>query len=518
MLFNSFSFILFFLPVTLLGFYFIGKRYNHRLGIYWLVGASLFFYGWWNPVYLCLLLTSILLNYAVGVLLGAKPSKPILFLGISGNLGLIGYFKYANFFIDNINVVFQSDIILRQIVLPLGISFFIFQQISFLIDTYRGETKRLNLLHYSLFVSFFPKLIAGPIVQCKEMLPQFVRNTLHKNISEYFAIGLTFFFIGLFKKAIIADGIAIHATPVFNAAEQGIALTFFEAWGGALAYSLQLYFDFSGYSEMAFGIASMFGIVLPINFDSPYKAVNIADFWRRWHMTLSRFLKNYLYIPLGGNKKGTTRHYLNLMITMLIGGLWHGAGWSFVLWGGLHGVYLCISHMWGRMKKKIFKTKNQPSNRYSRTAGRLLTFFAVAIAWVLFRSESIEGARNMYHGMLGMNGFSLPTQLDFMIDALRSFFPDTYIVAHGLRSFGYVRGVFKLFLLLIIVWIMPNTYDLMKSGGTSLNLELLNYRTSLIIHWKEWHPSTTWAFTIGMIALLSLLSLTHVSEFLYFQF
>ena len=351
----------------------------------------MFFYGWWNPVYLGLILGSILFNYAVGFSLLGRPHKLTLFLGVAGNLGVLGYFKYANFFIDNINALTSNDIILEQIILPLGISFFTFQQITYLVDAYRGETREYNFLHYCLFVVFFPQLIAGPIVHHKEMLPQFAKDALYGLKSRNLAVGFTIFIIGLFKKVVLADGIAVHATSVFAGAEHGVYLTFFEAWGGALAYSFQLYFDFSGYSDMAIGLARMFGIRLPLNFNSPFKATSIIDFWRRWHITLSRFLRDYLYIPLGGNRKGEARRFTNLMIAMLLGGLWHGAGWNFVLFGLAHGTYIVICGAWVKVKKNISDNSVIKSTVVANSIGRVITFLAVVLAFVPFRAESMEG-------------------------------------------------------------------------------------------------------------------------------
>ena len=346
MLFNSYFFICIFLPITLIGFFFLGQRGHHRIAIGWLVGASLFFYGWWNPAYLVLILGSVFFNFSIGVLLGNQEAvlskKGLLVVGIGANLAALGYFKYANFFVNNFNVVIGSSFHLDTIILPLAISFFTFQQISYLADAYKGEIREYNFLHYSLFVTFFPQLIAGPIVHHKEMLPQFLQDGVYRPEYKNVAIGITIFAIGLFKKVCLADGIAQYATPVFQAADAGVLVSFFEAWGGALAYTFQLYFDFSGYSDMAMGLAWMFGIQLPLNFNSPYKANNIIEFWGRWHMTLSRFFRDYLYIPLGGNKRGKIRQLWNLMITMLLAGLWHGAGWTFVLWGALHGIYLVV--------------------------------------------------------------------------------------------------------------------------------------------------------------------------------
>lgn len=327
----------------------------------WLILSSLFFYGWWNPAYLSLILFSMLFNYAFGTILsnGEKPKirKYLLWVGVTTNLGFLGYFKYANFFVDQLNWAANSNFHLEKIILPLAISFFTFQQIAFLVDSYRHETKEFNFLQYCLFVTFFPQLIAGPIVHHKEMMPQFASNQVYKVNYKSLAIGLIIFTIGLFKKVILADGVAIYATPIFAEAEAEIAITLFSAWGGALAYTLQLYFDFSGYSDMAIGIAFMFGIKLPINFNSPYKSQSIIEFWRRWHITLSRFLRDYLYITLGGSKKGNVRRYVNLFITMLLGGIWHGAGWTFIIWGMLHGTYLMINHAWRKVRFDILKLK-----------------------------------------------------------------------------------------------------------------------------------------------------------------
>ena len=297
----------------------------------------------------------------------------------------------------------------KKILLPLAISFFTFQQIAYLIDAYRYETQEYNFLHYCLFVTFFPQLIAGPIVRHKEMLPQFSKDKIYKLHYKHIAIGLAIFAIGLFKKVIFADGIAIYATPVFMLAETEAAMTFFEAWGGALAYTLQLYFDFSGYSDMAVGIGFMFGIKLPINFNSPYKATSIIDFWRRWHITLSRFLRDYLYVALGGSRKGKVRRFVSVFLTMLLGGIWHGAGWTFVFWGLLHGFYLLVNHMWRKVTMDVFKWSHK-IGIVELTIYRVLTLFAIVIGWVYFRAESFTGANHMILTMLGVHGVSLPSR------------------------------------------------------------------------------------------------------------
>lgn len=476
MLFNSFEFILFFLPTTLLVFFWIGERNYHRVAISWLVLCSLFFYGWWNPAYLSLILFSMLFNYAFGVMLGngekQKIRKALLVIGVIVNLGLLGYFKYTNFFVEQLNLALNTNFYVGKILLPLAISFFTFQQITYLVDAYRYETKEYNFLHYCLFVTFFPQLIAGPIVHHKEMLPQFSENTVYKFNYEHMAIGLMIFTIGLFKKVIFADGVAVYATPVFNAAEVEATLTFFEAWGGALAYTVQLYFDFSGYSDMAIGIAYMFGIKLPINFNSPYKSTSIIDFWQRWHITLSRFLRDYLYFALGGNKKGSIRQYINLFLTMLIGGIWHGAGWTFVIWGMLHGTYLMINHAWRKIRSDILKWSKNVSFLEIASA-RVLTLLAVIIGWVYFRAETVNGANHMMFIMFNFTDISLPSNLEVKLGDMA-----TYLQHFGFRFDGmfggsdanFGEGIKWIILFLFIAVTMPNTQQMTHSNLLSFKI------------------------------------------------
>ncbi|MGH9648052.1 MAG: MBOAT family O-acyltransferase, partial [Bryobacteraceae bacterium] len=354
MLFNSYPFLLGFLPVTLFGFFAIGQS-SRRLAAAWLAFASLVFYGWWNPIYVLLLAASIAFNYTLGVRIARArhradgAAKRWVVLAVAVNLAVLGYFKYANFFVDNFASVARFHPDIAKIVLPLGISFYTFTQIAFLFDAYRGKVIEFNPVHYALFVTYFPHLIAGPILHHAEMMPQFRQRAIYRVNAENFAVGLTIFAIGLFKKTVLADGIAPFVGPLFSTAASSPP-SFLDAWGGALTYTCQLYFDFSGYSDMAIGLSRLFGVVLPLNFDSPYKAANIIDFWRRWHMTLSRFLRDYVYFGLGGNRHGLARRYINLFVTMLLGGLWHGAGWTFVAWGALHGVYLMINHAWRALR------------------------------------------------------------------------------------------------------------------------------------------------------------------------
>ena len=394
MLFNSYEFIFLLLPLAVFGDRLL--RHNDQLRVAWLLGCSFFFYAWWNILYLPLLLGAILFNYWIGNLLRSSSSRSILVAGIAANLVLIGYFKYAHFFVDNWNGLIGGNVLLGEIALPLAISFFTFQQIAYLADCYAGISRNYHLLEYALFVSFFPQLIAGPIVHHSEVMPQ-IKDQERGNRTDI-AIGVTVFTIGLFKKAVLADGIAPFANALYNDPAAWNAPTLIHAWTGTLAYGFQIYFDFSGYSDMALGAARLFGIKLPLNFFSPYRAVTISDFWRRWHMTLSRFLRDYLYIPLGGNRHGTAGRYRNLMITMLLGGLWHGAAWTFVLWGLLHGVFLVVQHAWSHATKSLAGVKDNHGYRLLACA---LTFISVTFAWVYFRATTLESANHIVLGMLG---------------------------------------------------------------------------------------------------------------------
>ena len=509
--------------MTLAVFFLIGKRGHHRIAISWLVAASLFFYGWWNPAYLGLVLISMLFNYAVGVSLASQHrsvvKSQILTLGIACNLGLLGYYKYANFFVENLNKVAGSDFNLETIILPLAISFFTFQQIAYLVDAYKGETREYNFLHYCLFVTFFPQLIAGPIVHHKEMLPQFARDWIYRLSYENIAVGMTIFSLGLFKKVVLADGVSIYATPVFDASEAGIALTFFEAWTGALAYTLQLYFDFSGYSDMAIGLARMFGIRLPLNFSSPYKAKNIIEFWRCWHMTLSRFLRDYLYIPLGGNRKGTGRRHVNLMLTMLLGGLWHGAGWTFVIWGGLHGMYLIINHMWHATKRSL-GMNDRESFWFGKVFARLLTFSCIVMAWVFFRADSLDGAVNISWAMIGGNGISLPPSVGGRMMSMAPWLAQWGVSFEGMFSNGLMLfndGLILIAGLLLVVWCAPSTQQMIYRYEPALEVYSGEIRAPGYA-WFAWKPNWIWMGGVMCMLLYSLYSMQNKSEFLYFQF
>lgn len=404
MLFTSALFAWVYLPIVLVAFFVIG-RWSERGAALWLFLASLVFYAAWLPAFTFLLVVSITFNYVVGQRIGAQRSRAWLTFGVTVNLLLLAYFKYAGFLLANVNALTGNDWSLGQIVLPIGISFFTFTQIAFLVDSYAKGVREPSFVHYGLFVTYFPHLVAGPVLHHAQMMPQFARTETYRFNFTNLAIGLGIFALGLFKKVVLADVVSPYADAVFDGAVQGSAATMEEAWLGALAYTLQLYFDFSGYSDMAVGLSWMLNIRLPFNFNSPYLATNIGEFWRRWHMSLSAFLRDYLYIALGGNRRGDVRRYANLLTTMILGGLWHGASWSFVLWGTLHGLYLVIQQLWSRLHGAR-ETPPASSSATRSLAGKVqswaLTMACVLFAWVLFRSPSLEGAVSLYAAMLGV--------------------------------------------------------------------------------------------------------------------
>jgi alginate O-acetyltransferase complex protein AlgI len=508
MLFNSYAFILGFMPLTLLLFHGLRGAGFARSSIGLLALLSLVFYGWWNPIYLLLIVPLMLVNFALAARIvrrdGRRPraARPLLVLGIVLNLATLGYFKYANFFVDNLNAVAGLDLALGTVVLPIGISFFTFQKIAFLVDAYRDRVDRLNFIDYVLFVTFFPQLIAGPIVHHSEVMRQFRDQTLVS--MQTVSLGVTIFTFGLVKKVLLADTAALCASPLFDAVAAGARPDVLAAWGAALAYTAQLYFDFSGYSDMAIGGGLLFGIRLPINFASPYKAESIIEFWHRWHITLSRFLREYLYIPLGGNRKGASRRYVNLLITMLLGGLWHGAGWTFVVWGALHGFYLVVNHLW-RVLRQHFGGGPETPMGLGRRLGQLITFVAVVIAWVFFRSEDIGTAARMLLAMVGNNGLELPAP-----------FANHWPGLPGAR--GPVDAATTLLVsaaLLAIAWLAPNTQELTGYVGPE---GAYAAKEGYPPPSARWQPSAGRAVAIGCLFGIALMLMSKVSEFIYFQF
>jgi alginate O-acetyltransferase complex protein AlgI len=528
MLFNSYGFIFLYMPTVLLGFFLLA-RVSHEFAAGWLAAASLFFYGYWNVAYVGLLLGSVVCNYAFGLWIAKAGvrhdkvgKKHLLIFAITANLLLLGYYKYANFFLSNINSVTGAHLSLGEIILPLGISFFTFTQIAFLVDTYQGKVKEYNFIHYTLFVTYFPHLIAGPVLHHKDMMPQFAHASTYRFNYENMAVGLTIFFIGLFKKVILADGIAQYVGPVFGAPAAGVHLTFIEAWGGSLCYTLQLYFDFSGYSDMAIGLSRMFGVILPLNFHSPYKSVNIIDFWQRWHISLTKYIKEYLYTPItlgftriGFGKPAFVEILCSLIIPtitiFLILGLWHGASWNYVLFGGMHGVLLVINHLW-RKRGFWLKDKKSPSGFLIRALGWAATFFSVNLTFVMFRADSIMTATSIYKGIFGINGFVIP---DAWLPKWGAF--GQWLVTHG-TAFGASNGLIGggainwIWILMLIVLLAPNTQQIMQHFKPALGVPAMA-ATRL-----AWQPTLKAFALIWLMGFIAVINLNQQSAFLYFQF
>jgi D-alanyl-lipoteichoic acid acyltransferase DltB (MBOAT superfamily) len=489
MLFNSYEFLFAFLPVVLAVYHVLRAGDRQRAAKLFLVAASLFFYGWWNYRYVALVTVSIAVNYGLSLLIARYKdrAKAFLILALVFNLGLLGYFKYANFFVDAVSGLTGLDLQMKKVVLPLAISFFTFQQIAYIVEVFKDRRAADSLTDYCLFVLFFPHLIAGPITHHKEMLPQF-KQAGHGPLPHVFiTVGVTVFILGIAKKVLLADTLASIANPVFAAAHRGEALDAASAWLGALAYTFQLYFDFSGYSDMAIGLALLFGIRMPVNFASPYKSTSIIEFWRRWHISLSRFLRNYLYIPLGGSRKGPIRRHLNLLVTMALGGLWHGAGWTFLAWGLLHGSFLVINHLWRGM---VGQRGGWPRAAFGWT----LTFFGVVAGWVLFRAESFPAALEVLKAMGGMSHpLALPeipgTAADWLgvgVGAAIAFF-----LPNSLEIAGYPHKV-------------PDALSAAEEAP-------ITPRT-----WRIAAPAT--AAILGVIAAVVIAKLPDPGVFLYFNF
>jgi alginate O-acetyltransferase complex protein AlgI len=525
-LFNSYIFLFCFLPIVLAGYLLLRRIAQPLWPIAWLVLASLVYYSWWRPVYLLLLLFSVAVNFGFGKLiidggLSRAQSRAVLAIGITFNLCLLGYFKYAGFFVANVDEFFGAQWVVPNIILPIGISFITFQKIAFLVDAHRGLVRNFTLLNYAFFVTFFPQLIAGPITHHSEIMPQ-IGPSRRRDLTADLAVGISIFVVGLFKKVVIADTLAVYADAGYSMLQAGHPLDSASAWITVLCYSFQLYYDFSGYSDMAVGLARMFGFRLPVNFYSPYKSTSIIDFWRRWHITLSRFLRDYLYIPLGGNRRGPVRRYANLAIVMLLGGLWHGANWTFVVWGGVHALMLGVNHAWRAIpasNSSVFKT------RAAEWSAVLLTFVAVTLAWIPFRVNSLSNAGTMLSYLASpylIASFwgSIESQFGELKYALSlgdewfkprelwpAVLPSNYLATET-RPLGLV-------LLGIAVWtfLMPNTYQIFGRFEPALGLPDEPTSSGALI-WLDWRT----AVILSAMFVLSILQLSHVSPFLYYQF
>jgi D-alanyl-lipoteichoic acid acyltransferase DltB (MBOAT superfamily) len=511
MLFHSKEFLFYFLPAVFLGWLALQLCRSTKAALVWLTISSLVFYAYWNPPYVTLLISSILANFYLGKFVDPQSGKSqqtrffVLSIGIVGNLFLLGYFKYFNFFVSTINNVFQAGWNFEKVILPLAVSFFTFQQIAYLVDSYRGQTSEHSFLKYSFFVSFFPQLIAGPIIHHSEVIPQLERKISIRLIPENLLVGISIFVVGLFKKVVIADSCGELASPLF---EQAGADSYFgkpEAWTGVLAYTFQIYFDFSGYSDMAIGLSRLFGIQLPENFRAPYRATSIVEFWRRWHITLSRFLRDYLYIPLGGNRRGVFMRYRNLFVTMLLGGLWHGAGWTFLVWGGLHGLFLIVNTLWKSFRVHFSKLKLPVPEFLGVALGWILTMSCVIFAWIFFRAESFSSALEILKVM-----FYGPTKDIWASD----------VATKGLGAvFGeFAASYFKwpwLIFVFILTILLPTTQCYFRNFKPVIGE--MNCRSP---EWLCWRPCLIHGTIIGLMifAIMRKYYTLAPTEFLYFNF
>jgi alginate O-acetyltransferase complex protein AlgI len=511
MLFNSPEFILVFFPICFVLYWALRGAAIYRLSLWWLLIASCAFYFYGESHHPYAIVVSIGFNFGIGrVLRGVRGSQKGSFawlcVGICANLLWLGIFKYANFVFEVLSDLHLAKPLEWHIALPIGISFFTFTQIAYLVDVYRRKATEYDVVSYALFVTFFPHLVAGPILHHAEMMPQFATGR-HSRWIECLADGLPVFAIGLFKKTVVADTVAPVANLLFDQSGHSIIPTFFAAWLAVMAYAVQIYFDFSGYSDMAIGLARMLGIDLPINFNSPYRAISISDFWRRWHITLSRFLRDYLYIPLGGSRCGPVRHHANLLLTMVLGGIWHGAGWTFVLWGFLHGVYLILNRLWSAATEILHV-------RTPLAVAKVLTILLVIVAWVPFRARDMASTLRIWSGMAGFGGFALPSQWSGV---------PRFAGMLGMPTADIgITGSSALIVLLSLAatLVMPNTQQIMALRGVGLDSPGYNALAEKLPEgsWFLMRRNIWWAAVAGLVLGLGLRTIGDYSAFIYFQF
>ncbi len=543
MLFNSYEFIFAFLPMALAGFYALGMV-SRTWALRWLIAASFSFYAWWRPLNVLIIAPAILINFVLARVMERlsenerrrRASTAVLVLGITFNVAFLGYFKYIDFVRDTVNDVFGSHLMLTHIILPLGISFITFQKIAFLIDVHATRVKSFTLAEYLLFVLFFPQLIAGPIVHYREVMPQF-RDAPCRWDKGDFAVGLTLFFFGLFKKVVLADKIGPLVTPIYEEAAAGGRISLLPAWMAAIGFTLQIYFDFSGYSDMALGLSRFFGIRLPPNFDSPLRASSIIDFWQRWHMTLTRFLMGYIYSPLAlaltrrrmrrgrrgaGGRTMTVGAFAHLvmfpmLVTMFVSGLWHGAGYVFIVWGLLHGLYLTINHGWRLVGPKLWPDRASYT-RVMTPAGLGLTFVSVTVAMVFFRSSTIRSAIDLVKGMVGLNGVALPSGVFERLGPLGGWLHSMGVVAELGSGRNFAMMAILIPALMFIVLACPNTLELLARYEPALGVKPRPTAGGADGRVVEWHASLPWAIGVAVIGAIGILFLGGQSEFLYWQF
>ena len=505
MLFNSYTFIFLFLPIAWAGFYTVNRVLGRRAARCWLMAASLTFYAWWNPIHLPLLLGSIVVNYRLARRVGdervdTRSRRRLMAWGVVANVGALAWFKYLDFVLRSTLGTLGYEVEPSGIMIPLAISFFTFQQTAYLVDAYKEPGRTRSFMDYALFVTFFPQLVAGPIIHHDELMPQLASDEPYRARMSNLSVGMTMFVLGLFKKVVIADEIAQWPDAVFGAAARGEAPTTVEAWIGMIGFTMQVYFDFSGYSDMALGLARMFGLRLPMNFDSPLKATGISEFWRRWHMTLSRFLKQYVYVPLGGSRAGRGRGYLNLVITMLVSGIWHGAAWTFVAFGLVHGIYLVVQQLWSR-RFRLKPDAPQWRRTFRCAWARVLTFMAFAFSLILFRSSNFDGAWLVLKGVLGAGASD---------DG-----------GAGLGVNAETRAMVWIGVAWVIAWTMPNVQEFMRRYEPALDWTPSRTKWRFWtrqLPYPVWRPHPLWAIPLAAMLVWSVLNLDRVAIFVYWQF
>jgi alginate O-acetyltransferase complex protein AlgI len=544
-LFNSHGFLFVFLPFALAGFFGLGVV-SRTAALRWIIFVSLVFYALWRPLNVVIIAPSILVNFLVARVLQRlaadekwhRTSQLVLLLGIAFNVAFLGYFKYLDFGITTINDVFGTNMLLAHVILPLGLSFITFQKIAFLVDVQSRRVTSFTFQGYCLFVLFFPQLVAGPIVHYREMIPQFHDAPCRFN-REDFTVGLTLLSFGLFKKAVLADHVAAVVTPIYTQAASGAPPSLLLAWGAAVGFTLQVYFDFSGYTDMALGLARFFGIRLPPNFYSPLKASSIIDFWLRWHMTLTRFLTAYIFNPLtlwltrrraargrpgivGAKTTFGAFAYLlmfPILLTMLVSGLWHGAGYGFIVWGLIHGLYLTINHAW-RLVRPRFWADRTSYERFMRLPGLTLTFVSVAAAMVFFRSPTLTSAIHLVKGLVGLNGLALPQGIYDHLGLLAVWLHRAGVASVSPeiwsgREFGTM--VMWIISLMVIVLAFPNTLQLLARYEPALGIKPPNTAVTGGRH-IEWNASLAWAIGVSVLLAIGVASIGGYSEFIYWQF
>jgi alginate O-acetyltransferase complex protein AlgI len=514
MLFNTYQFIFIFLPISILGIYVIQKLKITKYSHVWILLCSICFYAVWDFLFLFLIFFTIIFNFYIGTLIIKFKKKFYLAFGIISQLGILCYFKYKNFFLENLNYLTTNSFQIENFILPLGISFFTFKHILYLIECYELSKKlKYNIVEYATYITFFPHLIAGPLSKPKEILPQIRKINFSLN---NFNLGIVIFFIGLFKKVFLADTFASFADDAFIAVENGYKISFFESWLSMTSFTLQIYFDFSGYTDMALGLAKIFGVTFPLNFNSPYKSQSIIEFWRRWHMTLSRFLKECIYIPMGGNRKGKYMSFLFILITMIVGGLWHGASWNFAIWGLFHAVLIIINHI---LNELFVSQKTVYFPKLKKLLKILVTFILVNFGWVIFKLNSIESIKIFFSGLFGRNGF-------FLNENLKRYFSNNLIIDFLNLEFKniFYYGLSQIYFLifgLIIIFLLPNINEILRDYKVvlpykdSINADKVS-KYKLKISFKF---TTGWAIFIAFIAVCAITGLSNeVKEFIYYQF